>query len=134
MFVSVFAEDSSDGASQSSQRKNALTLLDPNFSNFQRGTRQTRVSNQLQCYHFHIIIYIVWNTCVLGYTFLHYCTVSTKYMLQCIFVTIGVIAGSKWVLSIKAYFATCSIMILQPQIKVTPCALLLYTLTCYIRQ
>jgi hypothetical protein len=45
--VSVFAEDSADGGGQSAQRKNALTLLDPNFSNFQRGTRQTRVSNNI---------------------------------------------------------------------------------------
>ena len=57
--VSVFAEDSSDGASQSSQRKNALTLLDPNFSNFQRGTRQTRVSNCIHMYTQNVYASIV---------------------------------------------------------------------------
>ena len=35
--------DDSDGQGQSSQRKNALTLIDPGFSNFQRGARATRV-------------------------------------------------------------------------------------------
>jgi len=36
--------DDQDGAVMSSQRKNNLSLLDPHYGNFQRNTRQTRVS------------------------------------------------------------------------------------------